>query len=216
MKKQAEKTYAPNADSKILDLIKAYFPNAKTVLDLGCGLGGNLTAIKSAGFSVTGVTISPEEADIASKICSVYTHDLEKGLPPEVKSSHYDVVIAAHLLEHIFYPDRLLDDIQKVVRSGVIIVIPNLLYWRNRLKMLFGIFDYEELGLMDYTHSRWYTFKTIKQLLLQRGFAVKSATAWGGLILGEKSLLINAIDNILLKAFPALFGFQFYVVASNS
>src|SRR6266849_4735598 len=118
MKKQVEKTYAPNADFKILDLLKAHFPNAKTVLDLGCGLGGNLMAIKSAGFTVTGVTISPEEAEIASNICSVFTHDLGSGLPPEVKENSYDAVIAAHLLEHIFYPDNLLDDVQKVAKSG--------------------------------------------------------------------------------------------------
>lgn len=215
MKKQAEKTYAPNADLKILDLMKTYFPNSKTVLDLGCGLGGNLLAIKSIGLTVTGVTISPKEADVASHICSVFTHDLEKGLPPEVKVNNYDVVIAAHLLEHIFYPDHLLDDVQKVVRSGVIIVIPNLLFWRNRIKMLLGIFEYQDLGIMDYTHSRWYTFKTIQRLLVQRGFVVKSATATGGLF-GENYCFGSKIDSILLKAFPGLFGFQFYIVASNS
>lgn len=215
MKKQREKSYAPHADLKLLNLMKAYFPNSKTVLDLGCGLGGNLLAIKNAGMMVTGVTISQEEADGASHICPVFIHDLEKGLPPEVKVNCYDVVIAAHLLEHIFYPDHLLDDVQRVVRSGVIIVIPNLLFWRNRLKMLFGIFEYQDLGIMDYTHSRWYTFKTIKRLLVQRGFVVKSATATGGLF-GGSSFVKDKINNILLKAFPGLFGFQFYIVASSS
>lgn len=215
MKKQVEKTYAPHADLKILNLIKVYFPNSKTVLDLGCGLGGNLLAIKNAGLTVTGVTISPEEADCASHICPIFTHDLEKGLPLEVKMNYYDVVIAAHLLEHIFYPDHLLNDVWRVVRNGLIIVIPNLLFWRNRLKMLFGIFEYQDLGIMDYTHSRWYTLKTIKRLLVQHGFVVTSATATDGLFSG-KSFFKSKMDNILLKTFPGLFGFQFYIVASNS
>jgi 2-polyprenyl-3-methyl-5-hydroxy-6-metoxy-1,4-benzoquinol methylase len=216
MKKQAEKTYAPNADSKILSLMETFFPNSKTVLDLGCGLGGNLLAIKNIGLSVTGVTISPEEATVVSQICSVFTHDLEKGLPAEVNVNHYDVVIAAHLLEHIFYPDKLLTDVQRVMRRGVIVVIPNLLFWRNRAKMLLGIFEYQDLGIMDYTHSRWYTFETIQTLLVQRGFVIKLATATGGLFGETTSVVKKAIDSLLLKCFPGLFGFQFYVVASNS
>jgi SAM-dependent methyltransferase len=236
MKNNTEKYYAPIADPIILELIRSHFPEVRrqqdshaihvtadtvsgericTVLDLGCGSGGNAAYLKAAGFDVTGITINAEEAQATSSICPVLVFDLTKGLPSEIKRKSFNIVLAAHLLEHIFYPEVLLKNIMDVCRDGLLIVIPNLLYWRNRMKMLFGIFEYADLGIMDYTHSRWYTLKTIQELLEKYGFVIASKTATGG-VFPESFPLHRLLNKLLCKLFPGLFGFQFYIVATKS
>jgi SAM-dependent methyltransferase len=212
MKKQTDKLYEAIADPIILELIRKHFPEVKTVLDLGCGSGGNAAYLKAVGFDVTGITISAKEAQVTSSICPVVVFDLNEGLPSEIKRGNFDVILAAHLLEHIFYPVNLLRDIMNVCRDGLIVIIPNLLYWRNRVKMLFGIFEYADLGIMDYTHSRWYTFKTIQELLELYGFSVVSATAEGD-VFNINIPLSRSLNKLLVRLFPGLFGFQFYIVA---
>lgn len=212
MKKQTEKIYAAIADQMILELTLKHFPEAQTVLDLGCGSGGNAANFKSAGFDVTGITISAQEAQVMSSVCPVVVFDLTEGLPCEIKREGFDVILAVHVLEHIFYPEDLLREVRAVCRDGVLVVIPNLLYWRNRLKMLFGIFQYADLGIMDYTHSRWYTFKTIQDLLKKYGFMVVSASAEGE-VFPKNFPLSRSLNKLLVRLLPGLFGFQFYIVA---
>ncbi|OYZ27498.1 MAG: hypothetical protein B7X82_15020 [Hydrogenophilales bacterium 17-64-65] len=210
MQKQHEKKYPQSADFKLRDLATANFPHAKTLLDLGCGSGGNLKMFRGIGFDCIGITLSPEEKNEASKHAPVLIHNLEEGLPNNL-NQRFDLVLAAHVLEHIFYPEKLLQDIKRVGTQGAIIVIPNLLFWRNRVKLLLGIFEYSNLGIMDYTHCRWYTYKSIQRILATYGFEVLQAEATGGLF-QRKSSIFRVIDGFLLKTFPGIFGFQFYIV----
>ncbi len=210
MQKQHEKKYPQGADFKLRELAIANFPHAKTLLDLGCGSGGNLKMFRDAGFECMGITLSPEEKKEASKYAPVLIYNLEDGIP-SLTNQRFDLIIAAHILEHIFYPEKLLQDIKRVGSQGVIIVIPNILFWRNRIKLFLGIFEYANLGIMDYTHSRWYTYKSIQRILAKSGFEILQAKATGGLF-GRKNAALGVIDRFLLKTFPGLFGFQFYIV----
>ncbi len=212
MEKQENKIYLSPGDSVLNDLAATYFPNAKTVLDLGCGSGANMGMFLNNGMQCTGVTISQKEFSMASRIAETYLYNLEDGIPSTCLKN-YDLVIAAHLLEHIFYPDKLLTDLMAVMGMGAIIVIPNLLYWRNRAKLLFGIWQYQELGIMDYTHCRWYSLKGIQKLIENHGFGVIRCHATGDFIPG-KSQLVKLVNSALVKLRPGLFGFQFYLVIS--
>lgn len=169
-----------------------------------------MARLRHEGYQPTGITISAAEASLASAFGPVYTCDLSEGLPAEVLEQFYDVVIAAHLLEHVFYPDRLLEGIARVCGSGLVVVLPNLLYWRNRIKLMLGRMEYQDAGLMDYTHSRWYTFRTIQDLLRCHGFEVQFASAEGS----ETRNLPRWLHRRLVDWFPGLFGFQFYIVAA--
>ena len=58
-------------------------------------------------------------------------------------------------------------DIKKIMlpdKTILLVAVPNFLVYKNRLKMFLGKFNYEETGLLDKTHVRWYTFKSLKKL----------------------------------------------------
>jgi SAM-dependent methyltransferase len=215
MKKQKDKIYLSQEDSLIKDLVFIYFSKAKKILDVGCGGGGNMRMLKNAGFLCEGITISDPEKFEAEKFGKVVVYNLEQGLPVELQKKMFDVFIASHVMEHIFYPEKLLKDLNQSIALGGVFVIPNLLFWRNRLKLFFGVWRYTDTGLMDYTHSRWYSYKSIKKLLAASGFNVKHTIATGGILFDRGPWLLKFIDRILLKLFPGLMGFQFYIVVTK-
>jgi hypothetical protein len=119
-------------------------------------------------------------------------------------------------------PGQLLRSIHQILApSGIVaIALPNVLMYRNRVKFLFGKFEYTTRGIMDETHVRFYTFETGKRLLEQHGYEIILARATGGLplyklrqVLSSKSLW--TIDRIACALVPGLFGLQSLYLARS-
>ncbi len=100
----------------------------------------------------------------------------------------------------------------------LIVALPNLLLWKNRLRLMLGRFEYTESGLMDYTHVRWYSFASARRLLERHGFRIVEATVDGGVPLGPirrilpKRLLAPA-DRLACTLAPGLLGYEMLYVA---
>lgn len=175
-----EKVYSNKGNTDVLNLIPAV---AKYILDIGCGDGSNALLLVERNCIVDGITLSEREKLEAAKIMrQVFNHNAENGLPFD-GSNLYDAVICSHVLEHICYPQQLMNDIYRVLKpNGVLIVaLPNIMHYSARWSLMKGDFKYEDAGLWDYTHFRWYTFKTGRQLLEQHRFKVEIATVTGEL-----------------------------------
>lgn len=210
-----KKKYQNSGNEAVLSLIPI---DAKYILDIGCGSGDNARILSNRGLTVDCITISEKEKSIAQNFCNkIYIKNIELGLPPEIVMNKYDVVICSHILEHIAYPSLVLNDIKKILRDNksiLIVALPNFLSYRNRFKIFLGKFDYENSGIMDYTHLRWYTYKSGKKLLLDHGFKIIDISVDGNIpfasYLGFLPLNIKEfIKNNLLKISPGLFGGQF-------
>ena len=187
-------------------------------LDCGCGAGDNARALRAAGWRVTGITISPEEAVRALHECdSVHLADLEQGIPTDARGP-FDLILFSHVLEHLRDPCPALRDAQKLLSpSGVIAVaLPNVLYWRQRLEFLLGRFQYDDAGIMDRTHLRFFTFVTGKQMLESYGLHVVHATVDGGFPSRYLRRVLPAwsarLDRLAERLMPNLFGYEsFYL-----
>lgn len=200
----------------------ALLPNMTTrVLDIGCGAGDNARLVAATGRTVDGVTLSEAEAMTARRVCSeVFVHDLEAGLPPQV-GKFYDAVICSHVLEHLRWPDRLLNEVRELLRprKGVLLVaLPNVLYYKNRWRLLTGHFDYVESGLMDATHFRWFTYASSRRLIESAGFEVLHHSCEGSFPLPFVRRLVSrqtasAVDARATRLFPGLFGYQLLLLA---
>jgi SAM-dependent methyltransferase len=164
---------------------------------------------------VDGITYSEEERAVAAQRCrKVWLHNLEEGLP--TVNGSYDVVIISHTLEHIANPSQLMSDLKSVLSENgtVLCAIPNMLFLYNRIKLLFGKVEYEQYGLMDYTHVRWYTWKSIVELFEQYGFETDVAKANGNVPLGPIRKLMtknmaSRFDSRVVQMFPGLLAWEF-------
>lgn len=219
MQDARDKIYHNHGNAAVLALI----PNqARTVLDVGCGAGDNARILASRGFVVDGVTFAEAEAQQARRWCrQVYLHNLEQGLPA-LPDAAYDCIVCSHVIEHICFPQRLLEDIGAALApKGVLVVaLPNLFYVNSRLKLLWGRFDYTPSGLMDETHFRWYTFESGRRLLRHHGFLDVVARAEGGIPLPKVRRFLPAgwlrpIDRWACRLAPGLFGYQSLYVCTR-
>ena len=214
----ADKVYQKGANAPLLALLPDR-PAAR-VLDCGCGAGDNARILHARGWSVAGITISAREKEQASPYCeSVCLADLNEGIPSAVGAG-FDVVLMAHVLEHLTRPERLLSDVKGVLSpDGVVAVaLPNALFCHVRLQFLLGRFEYREDGIMDETHVHFYSFETASRLLKTNGFDVLTARAHGALPLWRlrkilPSSFVQWLDDGASRRLPGLFGIQFLFLA---
>ena len=213
MEESKAKLYSNTGNLDVINLIPY---NAEYILDIGCGDGAVARVLTNRNCVIDGVTISQEEQKIAGKVMRhVHIFNLENGLP-DLGINIYDVVICSHVLEHICYPENLMNDIYKVLKpKGILIVaLPNIMHYKSRWQLLLGNFNYQSAGIWDYTHFRWYTFETAQKLLLQYNFSIVNKTVTGMLPLNSFFTQIFS-DKVNLKLFVFLtsistgfFGYQ--------
>lgn len=193
------KIYMNDGNPEVLELVE----QPGLVLDVGCGAGDNARYLKVKGCQVDGISISETELQEARKyLQSGYLFNLEEGLPDQVKINRYDVIICSHVLEHICYPEKVLDDIHHCLKKDgkLIVALPNLFHYKSRLQLIKGNFNYQDAGLWDNTHFKWYTYKTGQQLLEKNGFTVTKQFVSGDL----------PLNSFFSKIFPANFSAKLY------
>lgn len=203
MNKSESKLYSNHGNPTITDEVLNTKLDSALILDLGCGTGDVSKELKKHNHTIHGITISLEEKNLADEIIDkTYLFNLENGLPKEVIENRYDLILCSHVLEHICYPSNLLNDIKKVmnINGKIIVCLPNLMHYKSRIELLKGNFNYEDSGIWDYTHFRWYTFKSAEELFLKSGFEVEKKYVTVGLPFNSYlSFLPQWLKQIILK-----------------
>ena len=151
------------------------------VLDLGCSSGLLSERIRALGHRVTGVDLKalPDVTDRTDRFVQA---DLDEGLPTGIDDEGpFDVVVAADVLEHVRDPDRLLGQIRSVLvqRGALIASVPNFGHWYPRARTAAGLFDYDQRGILDRGHIRFFTRRSILSMLRHTGFTVIRQHATG-------------------------------------
>lgn len=145
-------------------------------LDVGCGEGSFGAALKQTRpVEVWGIEIMPESAALArQRIDHVLTGDI-MGVLEKLPDSHFDCISFNDVLEHTVDPYSLLRKIKrKIAPQGVIVSsIPNVRYFRNLFNIVVrGEWRYEEAGIMDKTHLRFFTRKSIAEMFASLGYRI--------------------------------------------
>jgi len=193
---------------------------SERILDVGCGTGTTGERLRHIrDRSVVGITYSREEADLASKrlsqvVCAeLNTFDFS-GL------GTFDCVILSHILEHLYSPEDLLERLKCVLRpnSLIVVALPNVVWWRQRLQFLIGRWRYQDWGILDRTHYRFFDMQSSEGLLKQAGYEILRSRRDGPLPLTQPlRRLLGPIavrmDRIMCSVAPGLFAFQFVYLA---
>jgi SAM-dependent methyltransferase len=152
------------------------------VLDVGCGFATTSQRIQKLGNEVTGIESSPAACEVAAtRISRIVEGDLTAV---DLGAERYDVIILADVLEHIPWPIGVLKRyLQWLVPGGSAIVsLPNVGLWSVRFKHLAGRWDYEETGVLDRTHLRFFTRSSARSLLHQAGLVPVKTTYNPGIV----------------------------------
>jgi 2-polyprenyl-3-methyl-5-hydroxy-6-metoxy-1,4-benzoquinol methylase len=158
--------------AKMVDMIG----RGKRVLEFGCATGYMSRYLRDAENRVTGIEIDATMAEEARAFCDhVIEVDLDiTSLDDILPDAVFDVLAFGDVLEHLRDPWRVLDASRRLLAPGgyVVISIPNIAHGNVRLSLLKGSFEYEEFGLLDNTHLRFFTLRSVRELCLRAGYEV--------------------------------------------
>src|SRR5438034_10371711 len=144
------------------------------VLDVGCGSGEIARLMREKDCTVIGLELDSEKAAKAGTYCEqVFVGDIET-MPLAFEPESFDVFVLSNILEHLRDPVATLRRLVPLLRpTGRILVdLPNVAHWDVRLRLLRGRWDYEDAGILDRTHLRFYTRKTAREMLRETGFEI--------------------------------------------
>ncbi len=197
----------------------------QNVLDVGCGDGWFAETLAASGNRVVGIDAleTPERPDAFVRYIQA---DLNHGLDqarPALQTETFDYVLLHDVFEHLVTPERLLNDCAPLVnpRGHLVVSVPNVANLIVRLRLLLGRFEYEDRGIMDRTHLRFFTRRTARRFLTDRGWIIVRETAT---VVPLERVLNLSPDNVVMRGlnavlagitrlWPSLFGYQVMFVA---
>ncbi|KIM00751.1 glycosyl transferase family 2 [Paramagnetospirillum magnetotacticum MS-1] len=199
----------------------SFIRDGETVLELGCGEGDLAAQLTGRGCDVTGLDLSAPKQPVTFK--EFIAHDLNTPLPPGLLASKQKVVML-DIIEHLASPeafvDRLHGDPDFSPQTELLVSTGNVGFLVVRLGLLFGLFNYGKRGILDMTHTRLYTFATIRHLFEQSGFEVKEIRGIPApfpLALGRTTLadLLLTLNRWAIRVWPGLFAYQIFLRAQK-
>jgi hypothetical protein len=131
-------------------------------------------------------------------------------------------VLLLDIIEHLKHPEALLERLRSASgdhRPTIIITSGNVVFAIVRLQALLGNFNYGKRGILDLTHTRLYTFTSLKRLFEQCGFDVDRVAGIPapfpkalGLNVVSRALL--RINQFLIRLSKGLFAYQIFLTAT--
>ncbi len=180
------------------------------VLEVGCASGKFGSALKAQrNCEVWGIEMFPPAAEVAAQcLDKVLVLNVETGELP-LPASYFDCVIYNDVLEHLREPWRHLCSIQAHLKPGgyVIASIPNIRHYKV-VKDLFlkGEWRYQNDGILDRTHLRFFTKQSIREMFEDEGYRVERIEGINGEEFPWKfgvlnRLLRNSLDDMRYQQF---------------
>jgi methionine biosynthesis protein MetW len=166
------------ATTKIVGLV----PVGARVLDVGCSAGYLGEAlIQRCEARVWGIELDERDAAMARErgFEQVLTADLDRFDWEDLGQLEFDVIVFADVLEHLKRPGEALRNASRRLAPGGVIItsIPNIAHLSIRVELMEGGFAYEKLGLLDDTHLKYFTKKTIEDMIRAAGLSIQRLDA---------------------------------------
>jgi glycosyltransferase involved in cell wall biosynthesis len=190
------------------------------VIDIGCGRGYVARELAKVASHVTGVDQYVPERSDDPKV-SYYQWNLDRDEFP-VDLSEYDQVFLLDIIEHLREPDVFMERLRHAAvrrRPEIVLTTANIGFFITRMMLLMGHFNYGRKGILDRTHTRIFTFESLRELFEQAGYEIvemKGIPAPYPKAVGDGFLgrLLLGINKILIPVCRGLFSYQIYVRAA--
>lgn len=159
-----------------LQIIEQWIRPDSHILDLGCGDGELLSYLRDhRGVHGYGLEIDPEKISACvRKGVNVIEQDLDKELD-NFEDKSFDTVVMTQSLQAMHYPDRVLEDMLRIGKEGIL-TFPNFAHWRCRLYL--GLRG--EMPVSEFMPYTWYntpnihfcTFRDFEDLCRERSIQI--------------------------------------------
>ena len=206
----------PSSHSYAIDAV----PAGAQVIDIGAGPGGIARELVAKGCEVAVVDRHPLEGEANG--VKVIVQDLDQPVSFDV--TPYSHILLLDVIEHLTRPEHFLEDLRKGFThtpKTIILTTPNIAFLPERIMLALGQFNYGKAGILDVTHTRLFTFRSLLRLLRDGGFRVKSIRgvpapfpkALGDGVLARQALKANLF---LIRLSRTLFSYQIYIEAETT
>lgn len=210
-----------NDDNSSHTLIARLVGRDRRVLDLGCADGSLGEVLEAHGCKVTGVESDAEAAAVATtRIGDVVVADLDTlDLRAQFPDQQFDVIVCGDVLEHVRNPESVLSAAVALLAAegSVVVSVPNVAHGGVRLSLLSGRWEYQDRGLLDRTHVRFFTRATLQQLLSGAGLVpLETHRTTVGVFEGEVRANVHELPPeavALVEQDPDAVTYQFIVKA---
>jgi glycosyltransferase involved in cell wall biosynthesis len=198
----------------------AAVPTGARVLDIGAGPGAFATELLKKQCEVT--LVDQQNPETPDGRVDVVVQDLDDDIAFDV--SRYDILLMLDIIEHLKDPERFIEQLRlqfDYSTKKLVLTTPNAAFIVQRLMLLLGQFNYGKAGILDRTHTRLFTFRTIRRLLQDEGFQIVKVTGvpapfpkvLGNGFLGRAALGANLA---LIRLSKTLFSYQIYLEAEST
>ena len=160
------------------DLLELVPTGIARVVEVGCSSGALAREYRrtNPACDYVGVEIDPDYAEVASTACTrVVASGIEHMGDAEFATLFpSDCWIFGDVLEHLYDPWSVLRRLRGALAptASVVACVPNAQHWSMQARLNSGLLRYEATGLMDRTHIRWFTRRTLYELFDSSGFRV--------------------------------------------
>jgi SAM-dependent methyltransferase len=173
------------------------------VLEIGCGTGNTLAYLKNNGYCdwIGGVELFPDAAaEASSKLDKLYEGNIEDIELP-IEAGSIDMILCLDVLEHLINPESVIKKLHRyLAKDGIIIAsIPNVNHYSVSFPLIFqNKWDYQENGILDKTHLRFFVRKTAINLMTSSGLKVTDILSS---LVFRRSIVANILTLGLFKSF---------------
>ena len=183
MKYHSEKLDFNSLEQNNIDRIQLEMvPESSRILEIGSATGHLAEfLINEKNCTVTGIESDPEQAAIAEQrglemiAGNIDNPAVQAELDRRLAlGQSFDVVFMSQVIEHIAEPEAVLLKIQDwLAEDGVLIISTcNIAHWKCRFRLLRGKWEYEDYGVFDRGHLRFFTLQSFAVMLEKCGYKV--------------------------------------------
>lgn len=220
--------YPAIVDDTLIQFIEKNCPIKEpcNILEIGCNTGYNLKALqkKYPNCKYYGIDMLKDAIKEAKKYIpnGVFIKRDIENQRLFFRKETFDYILFPNVIEHFYDPNKVMEKILPLLKPDgyIVMAIPNIMHYTILMKMiLMGIFPYEDTGLLDFDHKKFFTFLEIEKFCNKLNLNI---TASQGLDLppntqaGKRFLKqILALDNNLIKNKPSYYTCLIYYIAAQ-
>lgn len=198
-----EDGYFGSVRKEILPLLPQ---NIERVFEVGCGSGNTLHWLKHEMGShwAGGVELCSTSSAAVRDGLDLFIEGNIENIELPVEHGSLDLVLCLDVLEHLIDPWLAVQKLSQIIKPGgaIIASIPNVAHRSALFPLLMNDqWEYEQSGILDKSHLRFFTRKTAVELMEQQGLKADKVESVVPMIKGSKSWVFDAISFGVFRRF---------------